>query len=203
MADNLAQILDIGKLTDYKLHLAVVYKDEESEEQYQPLDVYIEDNAGPGEVGRDWTRWQEHHNEKKDKKKSPNRWSRQYILSFMRVYPEGKDIWLFGGIFEVSEWPNKQNNCYVVKRTEQGREYIGRLKIYYHNNAACVYRKLENIYSELKVHELLSEPYSGTLFIRYESTSLDFPQIASIINANQEKWREALVNHKGIDVIFR
>ena len=191
MADiNLAQILDIGKLADYKVHLAVKNKAGE-----QPLDVYTDDNAGPGNVGDKWTGWQEHNT-------GENRWSRQYILSFMQVYPEGRDIWLFGGIFEVLERPNKEKNCYTVKLTEQGREYIGRLEIIYHNKGPCVYRKLEKLYSELKVRELLRTHYSSIPFSGYEDISLDFPQLASIIKADQKDWRIRLEKHKGIYVIF-
>ena len=187
---NLARILDIGELDDYKLHLAM------DSGEGQPLDDYIKDNAGPGKVGDRWTGWQEY-------RKKNDRWKNcKYILSFIRVYPEGNDIWLFGGIFEKLD-PDKGSKGYKIEKTEQGREYRGRLKISYHNRKRNVYRKLETVYSELKVHELLSEPYSGTLFIRYENISLDFPQIASIIKANQKDWRTALVNHKGIDVIFR
>ena len=197
MADiNLARILDIdaqildidiGKLTDYKLHLAV------DSGKGQPLDDYIKDNAGPEEGSR-WRGWQESY-------RGRDRWKRRYILSFMQVYPEGRDIWLFGGIFEVLERPNKEKNWYVVKLTEQGKEYIGRLKIKY-SSGRNKYLLLENSYPKLKFHEILRAPYSGIPFSGYENISLDFPQLASIINANREDWRTALVNHKGIYVIF-
>ena len=191
---NLAQILDIDidKLPDYNLHLAQAGPRE-------PLEDYIWDNAGPGKVGSRWKGWQEWRGEDG---KGPDRWKNcTYILSFMRVYREGNDIWLFGGIFEKLGF-DEENWRYDVKLTEQGKEHIGRLKISYHNRAQKVYRKLGIVYPELKFHEILRAPYSGILFSGYENISLDFPQLASIINANREDWRTALVNHKGIYVIF-
>ena len=188
---NLAQILDIGELTDYKLHLAQAGP-------RQPLEDYIGDNAGPGKVGSRWKGWQEWRGEHGE---GPDRWKNcTYILSFIRVYLEGNDIWLFGGIFEKLGF-DEENWRYDVKLTEQGKEYIGRLKIKY-SSSRPNYLLLEKFYPKLKFHEILKAPYSGIPFSGYENISLDFPQLTSIINAGRDDWRTALVNHKGIYVIF-
>ena len=43
----------------------------------------------------------------------------------MQFYHE-TDIWLFGGVFEVVE---RHDERYEVELSEQGKEFIGRLKL--------------------------------------------------------------------------
>ena len=188
--DVLAYLLDIdvNKLSEYKFHAAVWNG------RTRPLDVYIEDRARVGEVGNNWLSWQTSYS-------GTNRWTRKYILSFMRVYPEGKDAWLFGGIFEVLERPTKKGE-YKVKLTDKGKEYVGRLKITYHKDIRASYPNLETVYEKLEFSEILKAPYSGVPFKGYENISLDFPELESIVRTNRDDWRTALQNTKGIYVIF-
>ena len=143
---ELAHLLDIEDLKHYKLHLAV-----KNDKNIEPLDSFIKGRRNAGEVGADWWWWQAAFREK-------NRWTRKYIFSLMRVHPEGDDVWLFGGIFIVM---GKNEDSYNVHLTEKGREYIGRLKIIYHNTDQNVYRNLETDYSDLNSSEveILKEPY--------------------------------------------
>ena len=189
--DDLADLLDldVNELNEYKFHPAIYNGSK------HPLDDYNKDRAGIGEVGDKWLSWQTSYG-------STNRWTLKYILSFMRVHPEGKDTWLFGGIFEVIE--RKKKEYYKVKLTDRGKEYIGRLKITYHHSFSQQYPYLETVYGELKLSEILKVPYYqlGKPFDGYENISLDFTELESIIEISREDWRRALYNIKGIYVIF-
>ena len=164
---DLAHLLDIDldKLHQYKLHLAI-----KNDENTEPLDVFIKDRKKAGEVDSNWWGWNAWY-------PGWNRWGkRQYILSFMRVHPKGKDVWLFGGIFEIKGWlqvPKKKEKgrFYDVHLMGKGREYIGCLTITYHNTAQNMYRNLEKYYSDLndgKI-ETLEEPYRVT-YLRTKKT---------------------------------
>ena len=193
---DLAQLLDIdiNHLDEYKFHAA------SWNGKTHPLDAYIKDDKGVGEVGGNWKGWQTWYGGK-------NRWTRKYILSFMRFNPEGDpDVWLFGGIFEVKGLnipeEQEQGDFYDVDLTDQGREYIGRLKIIYHHQPQQSYLKLEKCYPELKLGGILKVPYSGGDFNGYEKVSLNFSKFESIVRSNKDDWRVALHSIKGIYVIF-
>ncbi|MBC6413986.1 MAG: GIY-YIG nuclease family protein [Chromatiales bacterium] len=193
---ELANLLDIdtNKLDEYKLHAAV----QESYGKREPLDEFIADGERAGEKESAWWGWQAWY-------QARNRWTRKYILSFMRVYSEGENVWLFGGIFEVKNPYSKGDKVgalYDVHLTEQGKEWIGRLKITYNNKVRQQYLYLENVYDQLEFSELLKSRYSGQPFCGYENVSLDFTELEAIVNANRNDWRTALQNNKGIYVIF-
>ena len=153
---DLAQLLDIdtNHLNEYKFHSAV-----KNNAGYQPLDGYTDDRKGIGKDGGrgNWKGWQTYYG-------GVDRWKGcKYILSFMNVYPEGRNVWLFGGIWEkrglnIPEG-EKEGYFYDVDLTDQGREYIGCLKIIYHHIRGYPY--LETVVRELKLSEILKEPYSG------------------------------------------
>ena len=110
--------IDLDKLHQYKLHLAVRSSLEQGRKY--SLDAYLKDKRDAGEKGTAWWGWQAWY-------PGRDRWGgRKYILSFMRVHPEGNnssrtlcncsilsfmrvhpegnDVWLFGGIFERKGW---------------------------------------------------------------------------------------------------
>ena len=138
--------IDINRLDDYKLHLGV------HNQKSHPLDLYVENN-------KNWKEWNKWYGGR-------NRWKNcKYILSFMQFHHEGRDVWLFGGIFEVKEpipKGKKQGHFYNIDYTEQGKEFIGRLKIIYAMPGRTTYPYLRSsVYSKLKISEILKEPYSG------------------------------------------
>ena len=188
---DLAHLLDIDpdKLHEYKFHSAVWNG------RKRPLDDFIKDGeiAGEGEESA-WWWWQAW---REDGQK--NRWTRKYILSFMRVYPEGKNVWLFGGIFEVKGI--REDSLYDVRLTDKGKEYIGRLKVIFPEPKRQKYLLLENVYPNLKFSEILKARYSGVTFPGYKNISLDFPALESIVNTSRDDWRTALSLIKGIYVI--
>ena len=151
---DLAKLLDIKDQNEYKFHPAVKDK-----KKTKPLDVFTDDKRKAGEVDSGWWGWQAWYEHR-------DRWKGcKYILSFMQFHPDGKDVWLFGGIFEKKSLKRppggKQGHFYDVLLTEKGQEYIGRLTITYHNVHKLMYRNLEKNYSDLNDSKIqtLEEPY--------------------------------------------
>ena len=188
---DLAHLLDIDpdKFHEYKFHSAVWNG------QKRPLDDFIKDGeiAGKGDESA-WWWWQAWYDGGK------NRWTRKYIVAFMRVYPEGRNVWLFGGVFEVRG--RREDNHYNIHLTDKGEEYIGRLKVIFPEPKRQKYLLLENVYPNLEFSEILKARYSGVTFPGYKNISLNFPALESIVNTNRDDWRTALSMIKGIYVIF-
>ncbi len=183
---DLAHLLDIEDPKEYKFH-AAVWNGEK-----HPLDDFIKDGEIVGKIESKWWGWQSWCG-------GQNRWTRKYIVSFMQVYPEGKNVWLFGGIFEVRG--RRENNYYDVHLTGKGEEYIGRLKVVYSELKRQKYLLLEKVYPNLEFSEILKARYSGVTFPGYKNICLDFPDLESIVDINRDDWRTALSIIKGIYVI--
>lgn len=173
-----------------------------------PLDDWVSDP-------RIWQRWQEY------KSTNPSSvFNRRFIFSLMQFYHE-TDIWLFGGVFEVLE---DQGDRYVVELTEQGQNFIGRLKlhssyrararrVYFKNhydveqNAQLLLQDLElpeqspNYAPILKVHEILRERYSGRSFPGYENIDLSFAELEVLVRNERPDWKAALASVKGVHLI--
>ena len=147
---DLAKLLDIEDQNEYKFHPAT-----KNRENIEPLDVFTEDGIKAGEVGSGWWGWQAWYENR-------DRWKGcKYILSFMQFYPDGKDVWLFGGIFEkrsLNRSPGEtQGHFYDVRLTEKGEKYIGHLKIIADGSKTRNYPYLKKVYSKLKFSEILEE----------------------------------------------
>ena len=148
---KLAGVLELGNPADYKLHCAVWNG------STQPLDEFARDPSH-----KSWEGW----NRYKGKK---NAFNRTYILSLMRFYPEGKDIWLFGGIYRVL---SMKDGCYEIALENLGREYIGKLKISFKLPGMTVRLKLENYIGEMVFTAMLEDCYSGESLAAGAETSL-------------------------------
>lgn len=196
----LRDIWQIENVENYKVHFA----------QYngttQPLDDWV---SNP----QIWHSWQE-------SRPQTAGFNRGFIFSLMQFYHE-TDIWLFGGVFEVLE---DQGNRYVVELTEQGQNFIGRLKLHssyrvrtrrvnfenhydVEQNAQLLFQdrelpeQLPNYDPILKVHEILREPYSGRSFPGYENIDLSFAELETLIRNDRPDWRAALASVKGVYLI--
>ncbi len=178
MAILLKDIWSIDNLTDYKIHFARV-----NENKTQPLDAWILDR-------QKWQGWQE-------TRKGRDDFNRQFIFSLMQFYHE-KDIWLFGGVFEVLGRPEGR---YEVQLTDQGKEYIGRLKIRSSYRGRPTRKKMEVHYNEFKVQEILREPYTAGEFPGYDKINLSFKELAFLISNNRQDWKTALETIKGVYLI--
>ena len=184
----LKDIWEIENVEDYKVHFAKYNR------KTEPLDDWVSDP-------QIWQGWQEYKSNSKG-----SVFNRQFIFSLMRFYHE-TDIWLFGGVFEVTN--RDLVDRYEVELTEQGQNFIGRLKLHASYRAMNVRVKLEKHYDVeqndickiLKVQEILREPYSGRLFPGYENIDLSFAELETLIRNNRPDWQAALASMKGVYLI--
>ena len=173
-------LFGIENLGEYKIHFAVLSDD-------QPLDVFV----------RNKDEWQNWNNWRGDN--SRDDFSRKYIFSLMRFYPQ-PDKWLFGGIFEVKT--RQKGAYYTTELLDKGREYIGRLLIHHQGSPGrgrAFY--LEKYYNNLIVSQIFDKTYSGEYFCGYENIDHDFNILESIIKTNKIDWKTALEKVKGVYLI--
>ena len=180
MAILLKDIWSIDNLANYKIHFARV-----NENKTQPLDAWILDR-------QKWQRWQQTRPKR-------NAFNQPFIFSLMRFYHE-EDIWLFGGVFEVLE-RHPYPELYKVRLTDQGKEFIGRLKIRYAHKNRVARAKMTPYYSEFEVQEILREPYTAGEFPGYDKINLSFKELAFLISNNRQDWKTALETIKGVYLI--
>ena len=140
----LTEIIEIKEPEKYKLHVA-----RRSREGDQPLDVYVRDKK----EWRDWNRW----------RSNPDAFNRQYIFSMMDFYHES-NMWLFGGIYEVTGRGKKKGHSYEIRDLLEHSPFIGRLKIKTEKLPRTRALCLERYIDTMKVSEVLREPYSGKSF---------------------------------------
>ncbi len=177
---NIATILEIEHLQDYKLH-AARYNGSE-----QPLDVFVKDR-------KEWDNWNSWQGTK-------NEFNRNYVVSFIKFYPE-QETWLFGGIYKIlGRRPEKNTHSYNIELTDKGKDLIGRLKITAKLSRGRAFN-LETVYNRLSVCEILRESYSGEFFCGYENISQDFFMLEVIFKNERTNWKSALENIKGVYVI--
>ena len=181
MSIPLQDILPITSPKDYKIHLA------SWNTLYQPLDVFVRDRE-------EWKEWNTYRSKRDD-------FNRRYIFSLIDFYPE-RDIWLFGGVFEVlSRSPEPRAHSYEVQLTPTAKEFIGRLKLHFKRPSRGRAIRLETYYPELRVTELLREPYSGEAFCGYENINHDFSTLEPIFKSDRPDWKAALGSVKGVYLI--
>ncbi len=168
--------------SDFKLHCAVF------DGHDQPLDVF----ARSPEEWFGWNKWRSDSND----------FNRRFIFSMMRVYFEGPDIWLFGGIFEVlSSSDVRHGPSYdIVLREDHLKGHIGRLKLRYRlvRNPRL---KLETAFDQIEVVELLPRRFEGRPFPGHKSINISLADLQSVIHQNRSDWRGALEHMKGVYVI--
>lgn len=172
----LKEVLELGNLKDYKLHLATVYTG--GEKPVQPLDAFLSDDK------KEWHRW--------------NRWrgdlNRKYILAFVNLYEEDKTSWLFAGVYEMV---NKNGDENDVKECKEFSHFKKRLKITF-KAPRQRYLKLENCFNKIKVREITKNPITFQDFKNYENINLPFEKLKIIIDQNIGGWKIALKNIKGV-----
>ena len=177
MTLRLTDIWPIQEPSRYKLHFARRNRIE------QPLDVFVRSRE-------EWQGWQEY-------RPKSNQFNRPYIFSLIDFYPE-PDVWLFGGVWEVLK---RMPDSYVVSLTEQGHDFIGRLKLH------CPYRQratrinFERRMEEFTASEILREEFSGLDFPGHDWIDIGFGELESLISNDRPDWRGALENVKGVYLI--
>ena len=177
MAILLKEIWPIERREDYKVHFARWNGDA------QPLEVFVRDK-------REWRGWQEYWPGRND-------FNRPLIFSLAQFYHES-DTWLFGGIFRVLK---RHDDRYEVALQNTGAGFIGRLKLHSDYRGRTTRANFENHYEDFAVQEILREPYSGRKFPGYEDIDLSFEELETLVKNDQEDWKAALENAKGIYLI--
>ena len=173
----LNDIWPVANPREYKIHFA---KNNGSSE---PLDVLVGDADA-------WKRWQEYRPRR-------NLFNREFIFSLARVYYE-TDSWMFGGVFRVSEtFPDR----YEVNLTDQGKPFIGRLKLRSPYRSRQPRVNMEGKYDQFEVLEILPQPYSGRLFPGFELIDLSFPELEVLVRNDRLDWRAPLESVKGVYLI--
>ena len=176
----LTEIIEIKEPEKYKLHVARWSGED------QPLDVYVRDKK----EWRDWNRWRKKYDE----------FSRQYVFSMMDFYHES-DMWLFGGIYEVTGRGKKDSHSYEIRDLPEHSHFIGRLKIKMERPKRGRAFYLEDRIDKMLVSEILREPYSGESFPGFEEIDHDFSALLPIFKNEHPGWKEALKKVKGVYVI--
>ena len=182
----LKDVWPIDKPDDYKIHFATHNGD------HHPLDLWLEDRD-------EWESWQRYHPQK-------NEFNRKYIFSAMQFHHEGKNVWLFGGIFRVlarrEDSREDHGYRYEVALMKHGESFIGRLKFAAPSRTSRTTRaKFERHYHSLEVLEILREPFSGRPFPGFENINVSFTELQTLIRNRRPDWRSSLENVHGIYMI--
>ncbi len=113
-----------------------------------------EDETRDGDVfvrnRNEWQGWQEN-------RPKNDMFNREFIFSLMEFYHE-TETWLFGGVYKVT---GRLPDRYEVKLVEDGKGFVGRLKLESKYKSRNGRVNFENHYSNFTVLEILREPYSG------------------------------------------
>jgi len=178
---KLSEIMSIENRQKYKVHLASFNGKE------HPLDVFVKSP-------KDWDDWNAWRMKQDD-------FNRQYIFSLIQFFHE-PDIWLFGGIYEVT-YRGKENNSlsYKVKLLENSRNLVGRLKVRLRRPGRARAVSLERYFDQIAVFEILREVYTGKEFCGFENINHDFQFLENVFKTNKPDWKSALENVKGVYLI--
>ncbi len=160
-----------------KLHLAIGSRD-----RFEPLYQFYRDG---------FKEWQESQNKKN--------FEREYILSLIYF---GKDEWLFAGIFRKKGLEVKSDKIfYKTELLDFGEEFIGRLVIKYEKTFRQSYPYLENCINQFALSEIRKERYTVEPFPGFENVKIKHELLKSIISQEENSWKTALSNVKGIYLI--
>jgi hypothetical protein len=139
--------------------------------------------------------WQETQNNENFK--------RNYILSL--IY-KGKGEWIFAGIYKsISVKAGRKGNptgfTYKTELLNIGNELIGRLIVSFEKDFRASYLKLEEHIEKFTVCEITRTPYKMPSFPGYTNVHITFEELKAIYNEDENSWKTALSNVKGIYLI--
>lgn len=176
------KISDLLGITDEikekaKIHFAIGAK-----ERLEPLYAFYR-----GEF-KDWQEGQTKKN-----------FEREYILSLIHFR---KDEWLFAGIYKKISVQSKLNGyIYKTELLDISSELIGRLVVKYEKNFRQSYPYFENCIENFELIEILRERYTVEPFPGYENVKIKYELLKSIISQEEQSWKTALSNVKGVYLI--
>lgn len=157
----------------------------------EPLDIMLNNY-------QDVLKWFAH-------KSKRNTLSRKYVLSFVRLYTEGSQYWLFGGYFRVEK---KENFDLIQKGVAYDlfpvkfENLIGRLVIEFKNNGLSMTRKAENVINDMKVYKILDKRYDSIPFPGLDNINVSFKQLETIIKSNNDNWKNKLENISAVYLLI-
>jgi hypothetical protein len=136
--------------------------------------------------------WQEGQNNKNFK--------RSFILSF--IYYK-KNEWLFVGIFKSLEVKQRATGGfeYLTELTDIGKDLIGRLVVSFEKDFRASYLNLEKHINDLYLSEISKKPYKLDPFPGFENVNVNYSLLKEIITENEQSWKSALSNVKGVYLI--
>jgi len=136
--------------------------------------------------------WQEDQNSKN--------FERQYILSIIYF---NKGDWLFAGIYKSIKVTERTDGRFEYKTElmKIGKELIGRLIIGFDKDFRASYLKLENHIDDLIICEIFKKQYKLDPFPGFENVNISYELLTEIINENEQSWKSALSNVKGVYLI--
>ena len=181
---NVIKVNDLFRIEDprqYKFHAARWNRRE------QPLDVFVRSRE-------DWLGWNKW-------RKKKDEFNRRYIFSLIDFY-RAKNIWLFGGIFEVvGRGTEDYSYSYEIEEIQDYNPYVGRLKVGLEKPSRGKAFRLEKHLGDMIVSEILQRPYSGEDFPGYERINHDFSDLRTVFETEKPDWKAALQHVKGVYVI--
>jgi hypothetical protein len=136
--------------------------------------------------------WQDGQNNKN--------FERDFILSLI-YYKRGE--WLFAGIYESLDVIERNSGGYnyITELTDIGKDLIGRLVIFFEKDFRASYLKLENYIDDLLLSEIFKKRYKLDPFPGFENVNVNYSLLKEIINENEQSWKSALSNVKGVYLI--
>jgi len=141
--------------------------------------------------GGEFKEWQEEQNKLNFNKK--------HIFSL--IYFK-KNEWLFAGVYEQKSVEKKENKYfYKTELTSIGNELIGRLVIRFEKKFRSSYTFLKNSINSFEVIEIMREKYTILPFPGFSNVNINFEFLTSIIKNEDQSWKTALSNSKGIYLI--
>ena len=139
----------------------------------------------------EFKQWQEDQNKKN--------FERKYIFSLIEI---DKDEWLFVGIYSSNSYEIVNNRViYNTKLLDISSDLIGRLVIKYNKSFRSSYVYLERYLDDFELLEIRREKYTVEPFPGYENVKVKYGLIKSIISQNENSWKTALSNVKGVYLI--
>jgi len=164
-------------INNSKLHFAIGAKN-----RYEPLYAFYKNEF------QDWQNSQNNKN-----------FGLKYIVSLIYY---AKHEWLFAGVYKKTGLEHIGNKYYYsTELQDYGKEFIGRLIIGYEKKFRASYPYLKNHINNLKLLEVLREPYTVGPFPGFNKVCIGFDLLQSIIKQEEKTWKTALSSVKGVYLI--
>lgn len=189
---NLHELLGINEedFCSYKVHFATGSTDKK-----KPYNEFLIDG---------FKAWQE--------RQTCKNFGRKYILSL--IYYD-KDIWMFGGIYEVMPSPpvpvTGDNGWkgwkYETQLVQKAVDYIGRAFFRFKKEFRASYPTLELVpkngepIAKMPLSHILDKRVALTDFLGFDRVKIDYKTLKYIVSDHIASWRAALSNVKGVYLI--